>query len=412
MSPPITDSLARTLVRRAARALRSRRRYAQRPDAPSRSRAFRRSTSTPTKASATASSSRSTTTSRVRPRIAGRCSRRCSSPPKAGATTRSSSTLRRAPRHPWRVTAYAGREQQLAAPYYGIGNETPYDAARRDAERRATSIATDAIALARVGRPPTHARHAVVALSHRRRRRRPTNQSHALRQRNDAHPARPRRRHAAQRAHELRARRPHAGTRAIARSARTSGTWADVLVQRVDTTLGAIDELHAMDRRGATLSAARRARHAGESAARCRTSIGDAPFYVARRDADDAEVAGRTRRREHHSRPSQGPLRRARASLVSNNELRWRAADFTSSGGQSSLVLSGFVDAGRVWSDGVDLVDGAQRTARRLRRRVRARVRAELRDRDRRRPLVAVDGADLHRAGIPVLGRRVQRRGR
>src|SRR5690242_803632 len=31
--------------------------------------------------------------------------------------------------HPWRLTAYAGREQQLAAPYYGIGNETPFDAA-------------------------------------------------------------------------------------------------------------------------------------------------------------------------------------------------------------------------------------------------------------------------------------------
>ena len=40
---------------------------------------------------------------------------------------------------------------------------------------------------------------------------------------------------------------------------------------------------------------------------------------------------------------------------MSNNELRWRAADFGLIGRQSSLVLSGFVDAGRVWSDGVDL---------------------------------------------------------
>src|SRR5215831_14263255 len=31
------------------------------------------------------------------------------------------------PGRAWRVTAFAGREQQLAAPYYGIGNETPYD---------------------------------------------------------------------------------------------------------------------------------------------------------------------------------------------------------------------------------------------------------------------------------------------
>src|SRR5690349_5766108 len=27
----------------------------------------------------------------------------------------------------WRITAFAGREQQLAQPYYGIGNTTPYD---------------------------------------------------------------------------------------------------------------------------------------------------------------------------------------------------------------------------------------------------------------------------------------------
>ena len=32
------------------------------------------------------------------------------------------------PNRPWRYTLYAGREQQLATPYYGIGNATPYDA--------------------------------------------------------------------------------------------------------------------------------------------------------------------------------------------------------------------------------------------------------------------------------------------
>jgi outer membrane translocation and assembly module TamA len=40
---------------------------------------------------------------------------------------------------------------------------------------------------------------------------------------------------------------------------------------------------------------------------------------------------------------------------VSNDELRWRAADFTLHGRQSSVVLSAFVDAGRVWTDGVDV---------------------------------------------------------
>ena len=49
--------------------------------------------------------------------------------------------------HPFRYTAFAGREEQLAAPYYGIGNSTPYDPSV-ESEARATSIDTDAIACA------------------------------------------------------------------------------------------------------------------------------------------------------------------------------------------------------------------------------------------------------------------------
>ena len=40
---------------------------------------------------------------------------------------------------------------------------------------------------------------------------------------------------------------------------------------------------------------------------------------------------------------------------MSNNELRWRAAEFSLHGRPSSLVLSSFVDAGRVWADGIAL---------------------------------------------------------
>jgi len=31
------------------------------------------------------------------------------------------------PEHAWRITGFAGREQQLATPYYGLGNASPYD---------------------------------------------------------------------------------------------------------------------------------------------------------------------------------------------------------------------------------------------------------------------------------------------
>ena len=44
-----------------------------------------------------------------------------------------------------------------------------------------------------------------------------------------------------------------------------------------------------------------------------------------------------------------------RGVMIANNELRWRAADFNLLGRQSSLVLSGFVDAGRVWTNDIDL---------------------------------------------------------
>ena len=39
----------------------------------------------------------------------------------------------------------------------------------------------------------------------------------------------------------------------------------------------------------------------------------------------------------------------------SNSELRWSAASFALRGRPAQLVLSGFVDAGRVWTDGLDL---------------------------------------------------------
>ena len=40
--------------------------------------------------------------------------------------------------------------------------------------------------------------------------------------------------------------------------------------------------------------------------------------------------------------------------MVSNNELRWRAASFGLVGRPSTLILSAFADAGRVWSNGID----------------------------------------------------------
>ena len=44
-----------------------------------------------------------------------------------------------------------------------------------------------------------------------------------------------------------------------------------------------------------------------------------------------------------------------RALLVWNAELRWRVGDFRLLGRASHVVLSAFVDQGRVWDEGVQL---------------------------------------------------------
>ncbi len=134
--------------------------------------------------------------------------------------------------------------------------------------------------------------------------------SHALRQRLDAHRARHERPPTRRNPHTNYVRAGLTWDTRDREIGTTSGTWADVLVQRVDSKLGASCELHAMDRHRAPLSTDRRTRHAGQSAACCRTrsatrrsmSLGELP--------DDAEVAGRARGLEQRARNSQRPVRR------------------------------------------------------------------------------------------------------
>ncbi len=84
---------------------------------------------------------------------------------------------------------FAGHEQQLAAPYYGLGNATAYDVGARDRAARATSTAT-AGSRPRLARPATLARaiHRCAILIGAGVVER-QDQSHALRQRHDAHSA-------------------------------------------------------------------------------------------------------------------------------------------------------------------------------------------------------------------------------
>lgn len=257
------------------------------------------------------------------------------------------STARRA----WRTTVFAGHEQQLAAPYYGVGNATPYDSSLEHGGtryfyrygRQRDRISADFQHA--IGRPSLRAligagvSNDAIDLT-------PFDSGTTLIQR-DLHNVTPPRAHT----NYLRV-----GLTYDTRDREIGpqrGTWADVLVQRTDRVFGATNDY---TRWTAT------ARHYQPLGAKLviasrllvQNTMGDAPVYAlseiqsSQKIQDGLGGSGTVRGLPKNRYVGKG-------ILVSNNELRWRAADFRLGGRASALVLSGFVDAGRVWSDGIDL---------------------------------------------------------
>lgn len=258
--------------------------------------------------------------------------------------------------NPWRITAYGGREQQLATPYYGVGNDTPYDPSiERGSTRYFYRYGRDRIrATGDLQRSlGTRALRGLVGagVSTDRINLTPFDSGSTLLE------------------HELAGTTPANGHTNYLRAGITwdtrdreigthSGTWADVLVQRVDSRLGASSNY-------TRWTAA--ARHYQPLGARVtlanrlllQNTIGDAPFYV----LGEIQTTQKPQTGLGGSSTIRGlPKDRylGKGVLVSNNELRWRAVDFTFRGRPSVLELSGFVDAGRVWSGGVDLGTATQ----------------------------------------------------
>jgi outer membrane protein assembly factor BamA len=253
--------------------------------------------------------------------------------------------------HPWRLTAYAGREQQLAAPYYGLGNETPYDSSLEHGSTRyfyrygrdRTRLTTDVQHA--LWHPSVRALVGAGA-SVDKIDLTPFDSGTTLLQ------------------HDLLNHTPANGHTNFIRAGLTwdtrdreigtqSGTWADMLVQRVDKKLGASTNYTRW-----TASA----RHYQPLGGRLtlanrllvQNTVGDAPFYV----LGEIQTTQKPQDGLGGSSSVRGlPKDRyvGKGIAVSNNELRWRAAEFSLHGRSSSLVLSGFFDAGRVWSDGIDL---------------------------------------------------------
>ena len=257
------------------------------------------------------------------------------------------------PEHPWRITGFAGREQQLATPYYGIGNATPYDSKLETGSTRY---------FYRYGRDRLRATVDV---------------QHAL-----GHPAlrglvgggvstdridlTPFDSGTTLIEHDLSYRQPANGHTNYVRVGLTwdsrdreigshSGTWADVIVQRVDRAFGATNDY---TRSTMTL---RHYQPLGDRVTVANRLLvqqvtGDAPFYA----LTEIQTTQKTQDGLGGASTVRGiPKDRyaGKGTVVSNNELRWRAANFMLHGRESSLVLSGFVDAGRVWDDRIDIGD-------------------------------------------------------
>lgn len=255
------------------------------------------------------------------------------------------------PDHAWRYTVYAGREQQLATPYYGIGNATAYDPSLETGGTRY---------FYRYGRDRLRitgdVQHAVW--------------HPALRVlagagvSNDAVDLTPFDSGRTLIEHDLGGATPATGHTNYLRAGLTwdtrdreigsqRGTWADLIVQRVDTRFGASASYTRWT------AAARHYQPLGPRLTFANRVIvqntdGDAPFYVlseiqtTQRPQDGLGGASSVR-----GLPKDRYI--GKGTFLTNNELRWRAADFTLHGRASSIVLSGFVDAGRVWADGVEL---------------------------------------------------------
>jgi hypothetical protein len=256
----------------------------------------------------------------------------------------------------WRLSAFAGSEQQLAQPFYGIGNDTPYDPkderganpyfyrfgrtrwrASTDLQHRvgrssARLLVGGGFSRSTIDITPFDSGTTLLATSLGGRPPSPEQVGY------------------------LRAglvwdtRDREIGPR--------SGTWAELLAQRATRGLGGTEDFTRWT--GAVrqyvpvtsrLTLAQRVVVQGVT--------GNASF-------DELSII-QTSFKQQEGLGGSSSIRGVpkdryvgKALLLSNSELRWRATDFSVIGRQSFLAFNAFADAGRVWSDHI-VVDQALR---------------------------------------------------
>lgn len=250
----------------------------------------------------------------------------------------------------WRVDAFVGREQELAAPYYGFGNDAVNDTmlSREPNPYFYRYGRTRTRVLANVQRPigASKARWlAGVGYARVATDATPFDSGTTLL------------------AQQLGASAAPRGTLAWVRAGLvwdtrnrevgpTSGWWNELLAQRVDRAFGATQgftRITATARRYTPVAS----RLTLASRVIAQQAIGDVPFY----DLASVQLSFKQEEGLGGSKMLRGiPKNRVmgKGLVLANNELRWRAADFRLLGRSTYLVLSGFVDAGRIWQDRID----------------------------------------------------------
>ncbi|HEY6219494.1 MAG TPA: BamA/TamA family outer membrane protein [Gemmatimonadaceae bacterium] len=253
----------------------------------------------------------------------------------------------------WRLGAYLGREQQLATPYYGVGNDAPYSAANeappnpyfyrygREGVRFSTDLQHSLVGALRVLGGVGTRSTTIDDMPF-------DSGTTLLRTQLGGAPI-----------PSTRATYVRAGLVYDTRdreSGPTKGQWTELLVQRGMNSLGG-------DYSFTRITATARAYFSltprlvfAERVMAQNLSSADAPFYelptVQGSFKDDEAVGGAGSVRGWPKNRFIG-----KGMAFANQELRWRVADFNIGGRSSALVLNGFADAGRVWTTGLSTKD-------------------------------------------------------
>lgn len=254
----------------------------------------------------------------------------------------------------WRLDAFVGREQQLATPYYGIGNDAAFDEQSTEPSNPyyyrygRTQTRVLANVQRRIGSLPARALFGGGFANVTTDATPFDSGTTLLAQQLGAAGAAPRGRIGYARAGLVwDTRNREIGPR--------SGTWADLLVQRVDKMFGAATSytrVTVVGRKyvpvGTRLVFAQRIL--------AQQTSGDVPLY----DYSTIQTSsGQTEGVGGSSSVRGLPKNRyiGKGMVLSNSELRWRFTEFRVMRKDAYLVLSGFVDAGRVWSESIRLGD-------------------------------------------------------